>query len=163
MTRVRTILPALATIALAGFGPGAATPANATPAAAAPAAALAAASDLESADRIMNLGYRDFMRHPRIAPFDWETNGCTWVGPPARQMFHDACVQHDFGYGNYGAKGRLKLDPTSGRRAWIDERLWHEMRNICHDHYTGILQPGCLTSAKIVYDGVRELGKDYFF
>lgn len=151
----KTVRCALAAAATAlAISLGAAAP---MPAAAAPAGLL------EDADRIMNLGYRDFMNHPRVAPFDWSTDGCSGpVFPPAKQMFHDACVQHDFGYGNYGPRGGLKLDTSEGRRARIDERFWHEMRNICNDQYPGLLNPGCLLSAETIYRGVREWGGDYW-
>ncbi|MFI0976010.1 phospholipase A2 [Streptomyces sp. NPDC021093] len=126
-------------------------------------AAAAPPNDLEAADRIMNLGYQDFVNHPEVPPFDWSNDGCSGpVGPPAKQMFQYACEQHDFGYGNYGPRGGLKLDVSEARRAWIDERFWHEMRNICNDHYPGLLNPGCLVSAEIIYKGVREYGGDHW-
>ncbi|MDQ3790293.1 MAG: phospholipase [Actinomycetota bacterium] len=113
------------------------------------------------ADRIMNLTYVDFANHPRVAPFDWSTDGCTGIG----ESFAPACVQHDFGYRNYGNQGALKLSPTEETRAWLDERFWHEMRRLCFDTHgpSGGATNGCLGAARVVYDGVRAFGGSSFF
>ena len=125
-------------------------------------ATTANAMDLRAdADRIMNLTYGDFANHPRVEPFDWSTDGCTGIG----ETFAPACVQHDFGYRNYGNHGALKLSPTEETRAWIDERFWHEMRRMCFDTHgpSGGATNGCLGAAGVVYDGVRVFGGSSFF
>ncbi|MFI1221421.1 MULTISPECIES: phospholipase A2 [unclassified Streptomyces] len=119
-------------------------------------AKASAASTLDTANHLMGLRYWDFVNQPQVAPFDWESDGCTGVGTGEKVIFFEACVQHDFGYGNYGPSSGLKLDPTDARRAWIDERFYHEMRQICIDrHESGST---CLGSAKVIYDGVRAIG-----
>ena len=126
------------------------------------ASAAADAPDVRAdADRIMNLTYVDFANHPRVAPFDWSTDGCTGIG----ETFAPACVQHDFGYRNYGNHGALKLSPTEETRAWLDERFWHEMRRMCFDTHgpSGGATDGCLGAAGVVYDGVRAFGGSSFF
>lgn len=127
--------------------------------------AVAATADTagvrEDADRIMNLSYGDFAEHPRDEPFDWSTDGCTGIG----EFFAPACVQHDFGYRNYGAQGTLKLSPVEDTRKWIDDRFLSEMRRLCRDTYgqSGSETDGCLGAAAFVYQGVRTFGGAYYF
>ncbi len=124
------------------------------------ATASPVASDLDTATHILNLSYADFASHPRDAPFDWSTDGCTAAGPSINAMFFPACAQHDFGYRNFGMKGALKLDPSPERRAWIDARFLDEMRRICQDDQGG--STSCLNSANTLYQGVRLFGAGHF-
>ncbi|WP_411079074.1 phospholipase A2 [Streptomyces sp. cmx-18-6] len=173
MAAALTLLLSLGGTTVAGATPGGVTPAGATPpgltapgvtasASTAPGAGPSSESGarvaglLETADRLMGMRYWDFAGQPQVAPFDWETDGCTGVDTGSKIIFYDACVQHDFGYGNYGPSSHLKLDPSDARRAWIDERFHHEMRQICIDRHGG--SSTCLGSAKVIYDGVRLLG-----
>lgn len=108
----------LAAPAHAAVAPGhaAVAPAHAAADERVPAAVAAPADPAlrEKADRIMNLTYRQFASTPHIPPFNWTTDGCSVPGGslPYRKVFRPACVQHDFGYRNYGARHELKLDPT---------------------------------------------------
>ncbi|GAA2282393.1 hypothetical protein GCM10010145_61280 [Streptomyces ruber] len=142
MTRVRTALPALAVAVAAALGPG--------------AAPVSAETPLQRADRLMTMGYAEFARQPHAAPFDWETDGCTGLDVARQATFRQACVQHDFGYGNYGPSSTLRLDPTDTRRAWIDKRFYQEMRQICTDQHGSDGQ--CMADAETIYGGVRLLG-----
>ncbi|MEU6821699.1 phospholipase A2 [Streptomyces atriruber] len=126
----------------------------------------AAAADVRAeADRIMGLSRLDFINHPHDAPFDWETDGCTWW-PDG--VFYEACAQHDFGYRNYGNHGAtgLRLSPIPETKAWLDERLWHQLRAACIDNYPegSAARNLCLGEAKIMYDGLSAgIGKDAFY
>ncbi|MFI1031305.1 phospholipase A2 [Streptomyces sp. NPDC020951] len=116
----------------------------------------ATAADVRAeADRIMNLNSADFARHPHVDPFDWSNDGCTWW-PDG--IFGPACAMHDFGYRNYGHHGRLNLSPTQTIKDWIDERFWHEMRNLCFVHHSegSLGRSACLGEAKVMYDGLHE-------
>lgn len=120
------------------------------------APAAAAPTVLQTADRIMGLSYDAFGEHPRTAPFDWSTDGCTAVPEPLAGRFRDACVQHDFGYRNYGSRGTLRLDPSDARRARIDRRFREEMRRVCADRHDG--SDTCLAQADLLYRGVVLFG-----
>ncbi|MDI6411516.1 phospholipase A2 [Streptomyces albus] len=132
-------------------------------------AAVAAPADpalREKADRIMNLTYRQFASTPHIPPFNWTTDGCSVPGGslPYRKVFRPACVQHDFGYRNYGARHELKLDPTRETKNWIDGRFRTEMRRICDDTYTGARKNReCRNAAEVYYLGVQLGGDASFF
>lgn len=133
-------------------------------------AAPAAAQDSprERAEEIMSLTYAEFaeVAARREKPFDWSTDGCTALGAPNlgnwQQVFRPACVQHDFGYRNFGRRGELDLDPTEARRTWIDDRFLVEMRRICSDTGQGLLST-CHLTAQVVHGGVRNAGGVFFF
>ncbi|GAA2903831.1 phospholipase [Streptosporangium fragile] len=110
-----------------------------------------------TADHLMNLNAADFVRQPHVAPFDWGNNGCNAMPGPQARRFHIACVQHDFGYRNYGGRSHLKLGPDEETRRWIDERFWHEMRRICIDQHAS--SGWCLTEAATSYRVVRAAGR----
>jgi phospholipase A2-like protein len=115
----------------------------------------------QAADRIMALHYDDFARHPRVTPFDWDTDGCSSPVPVDR-LFREACAMHDFGYRNYGRHYRgLNLSPTRETKSWIDGRFLEEMRLICADHYPG--KVWCLTSTRVVYEVVSRFGDGGFW
>ncbi|WP_086786143.1 phospholipase A2 [Streptomyces caniscabiei] len=168
-TRVRTVLPALLATAVTALGVGEALPAVAAPAAVvrtAPSlrtvAAAAPAEDVRQvADRIMNLRYYDFTKHPKVAPFNWANDGCS--GPQEiKNLFTEACNQHDFGYRNYGAQaGGLRLSPIRQTKDWIDTRFWHEMRQTCFDHHGG--GNWCLIHARAAYLAVHNFGDRFFW
>ncbi|MGW8376836.1 phospholipase A2 [Streptomyces sp. ODS28] len=154
---MRTRLPVtLASLTLAATGAlGALAP-----------AAPAAPSVREQADRIMNLGYAEFARTPHVAPFNWTNDGCSVPTgyTPYRKVFEPACVQHDFGYRNYGALHELRLSPTRETRRWIDGRFRTEMRHICEDTYTTPLRlHGCLAAADAYHLAVRAGGGKAFY
>ncbi|GGU48960.1 phospholipase A2 [Streptomyces lavendofoliae] len=118
------------------------------------------------ADRIMNLTYRGFARTPHVEPFDWTTDGCSVpVGfAPYSQVFRPACVQHDFGYRNYGANHELRLSPTRETKNWIDSRFRTEMERICQDTYVSHLAGlNCVNAARAYYVAVSLGGDAAFF
>ena len=71
--------------------------------------------------------------------FDWTDDGCSgadaiWgaarpVSLLYRNLFNQACQQHDFGYRNSGSG--LKLARNESSRRQIDERFLGEMRHTC--------------------------------
>lgn len=100
-----------------------------------------AQSTREKADSIMNLSYNGFADDSRVEPFNWTKDGCSVPVKftPYRNVFRQACNQHDFGYRNYG-KGKystLKLSPTAKTKDWIDKRFLAEMRRTCADQDRG--------------------------
>ncbi|MFE6286498.1 phospholipase A2 [Streptomyces sp. NPDC057877] len=145
-TKLRATVAALGTVAALALG--------ATP--------PATADDVrQTADLIMNLRYYDFTNHPKIPPFNWSNDGCS--GPQEfKDLFTEACNQHDFGYRNYGHQyGGLNLSPTRETKDWIDTRFWHEMRQTCIDHHGG--SNWCLGHAKVAYDAVSRFGDEHFW
>ncbi|MGA5407541.1 phospholipase A2 [Streptomyces lavendulocolor] len=134
-----------------------------------PGAATAPAADpavRREADRIMHLTYREFARTPRVQPFDWTTDGCSVpVGyAPYSQVFRPACVQHDFGYRNYGARGALRLSPTRETKNWIDNRFRTEMERVCQDTYaTPLAGLNCMNAARAYHVAVSLGGDGAFF
>ena len=133
-----------------------------------PAAASAApdvsTSVIDEADRIMNDTYQEFAAEPHRPPFDWSTDGCSVpVAPeliPWNATFRPACVQHDFGYRNYGGGGELQLSPTRDTKNWIDGRFREEMGRICR---TRLDAPACLSMANVYYQAVQHFGGHAFF
>ncbi|GAA2497804.1 phospholipase A2 [Streptomyces gobitricini] len=120
----------------------------------------------EEADRIMNLTYRDFARTPRVEPFNWTTDGCSVpVGyAPYSQVFRPACVQHDFGYRNYGANHELRLSPTRETKNWIDSQFRTEMERVCQDTYaTYLAHLNCVNAAQAYHVAVSFGGDRAFF
>lgn len=134
-----------------------------------PGAGTAPAADpgvRREADRIMHLTYREFARTPRVQPFDWTTDGCSVpVGyAPYSQVFRPACVQHDFGYRNYGARGALSLSPTRETKNWIDSRFRTEMERVCQDTYaTPLAGLNCMNAARAYHVAVSLGGDGAFF
>ncbi|QGV76925.1 phospholipase A2 [Streptomyces ficellus] len=127
---------------------------------------VAEATLREEADRIMNLTYRDFARTPRVEPFDWSTDGCSVPTgyAPYSEVFRPACVQHDFGYRNYGANHGLALDPTRETKNWIDGRFRTEMERVCQDtSYTPLAHFNCVNAARAYFVAVNVAGDPAFF
>ncbi|NSC20757.1 hypothetical protein FM076_05890 [Streptomyces albus subsp. chlorinus] len=151
----------------AGHAPAVSAPAPATvPVVSADPAPLAPDPKVRAeADRIMNLTYRQFAKTPHVAPFNWNTDGCSVpAGFPYRDIFRPACVQHDFGYRNYGARHQLKLSPTRETKNWIDGRFRTEMRRLCADTYTAPRAlRNCRDAAQTYYLGVQVGGDSSFF
>ncbi|MBO8196651.1 hypothetical protein ITI46_34230 [Streptomyces oryzae] len=118
------------------------------------------------ADRLMNLPYQEFAKASHVPPFNWTSDGCsvpTGLAPYSK-VFRPACVQHDFGYRNYGADHELKLDPTRRTKNWIDGRFRTEMRRICEDTYKAPLRlTNCRNAAQAYYLGVQIGGDRAFF
>ncbi|ORT57032.1 phospholipase A2 [Streptomyces sp. CB03238] len=120
----------------------------------------------EQADRIMNLTYREFARTPRIEPFNWTTDGCSVPSgyAPYSEVFRPACVQHDFGYRNYGANHELKLSPTRETKDWIDSRFRTEMERVCQDtSVTPLAHINCMNAAQAYHLAVSFGGDPAFF
>ncbi|MEU3195054.1 phospholipase A2 [Streptomyces sp. NPDC006992] len=118
------------------------------------------------ADRLMKLTYRQFAAVRHAPPFNWTTDGCSVPTGlfPYREVFRPACVQHDFGYRNYGGNHELKLDPTRATKNWIDSRFRTEMRRICDDRYPAAgRHRNCRRAADTYYAGVRIGGDKAFF
>ncbi|MFC8920790.1 phospholipase A2 [Streptomyces sp. NPDC057116] len=127
---------------------------------------VAAPTVREQADRIMNLTYREFARTPRVAPFNWTTDGCSVPTgyAPYSEVFRPACVQHDFGYRNYGANHELRLSPTRETKNWIDGRFRTEMERVCQDTYlTPLRHLNCVNAAQAYYLAVSVGGDRAFF
>ncbi|MFK8912195.1 phospholipase A2 [Streptomyces sp. YS-3] len=117
----------------------------------------------ERADFLMARTYREFPTYAQQheKPFDWGTDGCSPPTPRLwAQVFHDACLIHDFGYHNYGGQ-RLRLDPTEARRTSIDDRLLEEMLRICHDRPGALAN--CPGTARTMYQAVRQYGGPAFY
>ncbi|MDJ1132469.1 phospholipase A2 [Streptomyces iconiensis] len=113
----------------------------------------------QQADRIMSLSYGEFAETPRIAPFNWTTDGCSVPSSitPYREVFELACNLHDFGYRNYGGKHELKLSPTRETKNWIDGRFREEMVRTCRDTYkTPLRQTSCVSAAETYYQAVNK-------
>ncbi|MFE9339646.1 phospholipase A2 [Streptomyces sp. NPDC007063] len=118
------------------------------------------------ADRLMELTYREFAAVRHSPPFNWTTDGCSVPTGlfPYREVFRPACVQHDFGYRNYGGNHELGLDPTRATKNWIDSRFRTEMRRICDDRYSAAgRHRNCRRAADTYYTGVRIGGDKAFF
>jgi hypothetical protein len=122
------------------------------------------------ANQIMGLDYRAFDALPKNEqPFDWSNDGCStpWSpGTPILGDFNDdffrACIQHDFGYANYGVGG-LALSPNENTRGWIDDRLLEEMRRICNNEVSFIDRPIRHVFATTFHTGVRNFGHSAFY
>ncbi|MGP3988864.1 phospholipase A2 [Streptomyces sp. 3N207] len=144
---------------------GAAVPGTAV-AAPVPASAPADSAVRAEADRLMGLSYQEFAKARHVAPFNWTTDGCSVpIGlAPYSEVFRPACVQHDFGYRNYGRDHELKLDPTRKTKNWIDGRFRTEMRRICADRYPEQRRfHNCRSAAETYYLGVQIGGDGAFF
>lgn len=129
-------------------------------------AAVAEPTVREQADWIMNLTYHEFARTPRIQPFNWSTDGCSVPTgyAPYSEVFRPACVQHDFGYRNYGAHHELRLSPTRETKNWIDKRFRTEMERVCQDVYvTPLPHLNCVNAAQAYYVAVSVGGDRAFF
>ena len=177
--KLSTTAAALTFVAVSGFGVSVGT--AGTAAAAAPERPVAAGTPSpaqmqvgelakptvrEEADRIMNRTYRQFAVAPHTAPFNWTNDGCSVPTgyAPYSKVFRPACVLHDFGYRNYGAKHELKLDPTLRTKNWIDGRFRTEMRRICDDRYrTPLAHLTCTNAAQAYYLAVQVGGHNSFF
>lgn len=146
---------------LTGAGTALAVDANSPTA----ASAAAAPTPREQADALMNLTYRGFAETPRIPPFNWTNDGCSVPTgyAPYSETFRPACVQHDFGYRNYGANHELKLSPTRETKNWIDGRFRTEMRRICDDRHRSPLPHLACVNAAEAYHGAVQLGGDSSF
>jgi len=124
--------------------------------------ATARADDVrDRADALMNMHAGDFVNAPHDAPFEWSNDGCSG---PTEQIFHNACVQHDFGYRNYGAHYALKLSVTRGTKEWIDARFHEEMDRACVDTYpAGEAVASCMDNATLAWTAVHIFGGQHFF
>ncbi|GGZ36712.1 hypothetical protein GCM10010387_33480 [Streptomyces inusitatus] len=163
---------ALALTALAGTAGPAEAAASRPVAPSAPVAPLAPAvspafdkAELKRrADRVMALSYKKFAKAKRAKPFDWRADGCSvpMKDFPYKKKFRRACDQHDFGYRNYGARGKLELSPTRATRKKIDGRFLAEMRRTCNDTYKGRSRTKCRLLAANYYLAVRAVGGKAF-
>ncbi|HEY1177612.1 MAG TPA: phospholipase A2 [Phytomonospora sp.] len=113
------------------------------------------------ADAYMNMRAGDFAGVHHDAPFEWSNDGCSG---PTEKIFHDACVQHDFGYRNYGAHYALKLSVTRETKDWIDARFHEEMDRACVDTYpAGEAVASCMDNATLAWTAVHLYGDAHFF
>ncbi|MEO3848955.1 phospholipase A2 [Streptomyces sp. B8F3] len=169
--KLSTAVATLALVTAATFGgtlPGAATAlaADTDSAPTTPTAPVAAPTLREQADAIMNLTYGEFAETPHVPLFNWTTDGCSVPTgyAPYSEVFHPACVLHDFGYRNYGDNHELQLSPTRETKNWIDGRFRTEMRRICDDRDTSRLPHlTCINAAEVYYEAVQLGGDSSFF
>lgn len=160
--RTKLSTTAVTLAAAAAFGGPLAGTAGAAP----PNPQAADASLRRQADRIMNLTYQEFARTRHVAPFDWTTDGCSVPAGLTRfdKVFRPACVQHDFGYRNYGSAHELKLSPTRKTKNWIDGRFRTEMQRLCDATYKSSPQhENCLKAKDTFYFAVNNFGDKAFF
>ncbi|MGW6458302.1 phospholipase A2 [Streptomyces sp. NPDC055078] len=156
---------ALLASALAGTAGSAGTAAAAETVTAGNVSATAGRASLKrKADRIMNLTYQQFARTKRVKPFNWTSDGCSTPKKnfPYRGRFKKACNQHDFGYRNYGAKGKLELSPTKATRKKIDAKFLNEMKRTCADVYKGGARTKCKVAAVGYHRVVRIVSAKNF-
>lgn len=128
----------------------------------------AAASNYTKAVKYMKLKHTDFVKSKKVKPFIWKHNGCSVPTGYAPYMvtFTKSCIQHDFGYRNFGSgtKGGLKLKPTQSTKTWIDARFRTEMKRACKTKYKkGNPLKMCNKAADAYWTGVRVGGKKAFF
>jgi len=121
----------------------------------------------ERADFAMHLDLKSFGRLREQKPWRciWSSDGCSRPMPPTwRPLFKDACVQHDFGYRNYGHG--LMLGATEQVREWIDDRQRTQMKRICANTFSPLDSIGfgsCVTAAEVVWWAVHVGGSGAFF
>ena len=128
----------------------------------------AAASNYTKAVKYMKLKHTDFVKAKKVKPFIWKHNGCSVPTGYAPYMvtFTKSCIQHDFGYRNFGSgtKGGLKLKPNQATKSWIDARFRTEMKRACKTKYKkGNPLKMCNKAADAYWTGVRVGGKKAFF
>lgn len=93
-------------------------------------------------------------------PFELSTDGCS--GPLS--FHHVPCVQHDFGYRNYGAKYGVGLSVTRETKDWIDNRFKEEMDRVCAEFaFSPPAAQQCTDEANIALEAVRRHGDPSFF
>lgn len=86
--------------------------------------------------------------------FRWSSDGCTVVDDhPHGFNFHDSCVRHDIGYGNY----RLQLRCDMRNRERIDSLFYADLKTVC-DKEHDFQQLKCQLTALTYWAGVRALG-----
>ncbi|WP_051470980.1 phospholipase A2 [Patulibacter minatonensis] len=87
--------------------------------------------------------------------FDWSDDGCSPPTPDhLRERFRNACLQHDFGYRNFG--NGLMLERTENRRYRIDVKFRNEMNRICGRMFSGNAKRVCKAEATVMYKAVRR-------
>lgn len=96
--------------------------------------------------------------------YDWSENGCSVPSAAklvpsigyASRYFNKQCVQHDFGYANFG--GRLDLDNTLSRKYSVDRQFYGVMQDRCGDIWWGA-RAVCRGHAWIFYQAVYWFGQ----
>jgi hypothetical protein len=85
--------------------------------------------------------------------FDWSTDYCT-TSPdnPFGFPFANACVRHDFGYGNYEAAGTFEAN-----KARLDNAFYADLKRVCAT-YSGVKKTSCDATAWTYYQAVDKLG-----
>ncbi|WP_053852342.1 phospholipase [Streptomyces sp. NRRL B-24085] len=85
--------------------------------------------------------------------FDWSTDSCT-TSPdnPFGFPFANACVRHDFGYGNYEAAGTFDAN-----KARLDNAFYADLKRVCAT-YSGVKKASCDATAWTYYQAVDKLG-----
>jgi hypothetical protein len=128
--------------------------------------AQAVPAEIDRAEEIVRLPYEVFAALPHEPPFDWSSDGCSvpFGFAAASARFAPACRLHDFGYRNFGGRGR-GLRPTEATRRWIDERFLTEMLRLCADPVAerpASTYAGCLRTARTWFWTVRSAGRSWF-
>lgn len=141
--------------------------------AAIPLASTASEQEIARAREIMNMSYQEFARLPHEGPFEWSNDGCSSPMPadPYREYFQPACVQHDFGYRNFGGHYGKGYGTDRRTKNWIDAHFRDEMQRIC-DSRPDVPNPtpGAPSSRVYCYNGltsyyyaVRDRGDSSYF
>lgn len=129
---------------------------------------------LKGAEAIFIQGTKEFMQAKQLkgGGYNWSDNGCSVpttvkivavTSNFAAKYFKNQCIQHDFGYANFG-----RLDPTENRRKWVDDHFYSRMVARCGDKDIvmtmplGALPSACLAHASAFYAAVRKYGKSHF-
>lgn len=99
------------------------------------------------------------------APFDWTSDGCS---TPAIQdlakwngTFTNPCLQHDFGYRNFGVGGVVQ-NATESMRTQIDNKFKQDMYDVCRPMSLG-KRVECQFVASAYYNVVRNVGGAAFY
>lgn len=127
-----------------------------------------AASTHSKAVAYMKMKHTTFAKQKKVKPFNWTNDGCSVPTgyAPYMKTFTKACVQHDFGYRNFGKarKDSLKLEATKSRKGWIDSRFKAEMKAACKTKYKkGNPLKACNTAANAYWVAVNVGGNKSFF
>jgi hypothetical protein len=86
--------------------------------------------------------------------FDWSDDGCSKTPAHLASRFRSACLQHDFGYRNFG-KG-LTLGRTENMRSAVDKEFRSEMYRICERTFSGRQRKVCRSEAYSMWGAVRH-------
>lgn len=117
------------------------------------------------ANELMAMSAADFVAADKGGfGFELSSDGCSNPTALGIRFQDDTCVQHDFGYRNYGNRFGKGLSPTRATKDWIDQRFQEEMLRACEE-YVGSPGPSqeCVDEANAVFYAVSTRGDDSFF